>query len=259
MDTLSQHSAAPANGAQLTTVAPVTAVKRYRLNQIQIAQYSLPPGAPTEAFTPTRHRSVQETQTTKSDLTEADVSDPGEIIRSVEVLLQRAQQRGAELINSSKQTVDHQLTEARSQGRAEGIAEAAAQALELQRQFLQFVKNLESNALDLVLEIAEQVIGEHLTAHPESIRARISKALDYLQYAASAILVLHPDDLVDLDKKEVRSFLPSSITLESDPSLQRGVAVLRFGGCTIESSPAVHFKTIREQLKNYARLSASYD
>lgn len=106
--------------------------------------------------------------------------------------------------------------------------------------------------LRLVLAIAEEVIGEAIVKHPESIIARLNRALaDSLKAAGATI------ELNELDLKTVENLLSSNLEqqtsaqswkLSVNPDLKRGEFNLVADQCLIHSSPSLHFNNISKKL-----------
>ncbi|HEX4354548.1 MAG TPA: FliH/SctL family protein [Polyangiales bacterium] len=170
----------------------------------------------------------------------AEVSDARRDAQQIEELARLEARRIAE---DARAHADRILAEARAEGEslrdaaiaegnAIGRAEATKQLVDFARLRGDTLRKAEQQALQAVLLVAAQLLGETLRAEPSQITRLLEPHLTRLRRAETLILHLHPDDAAWLERHP-RALegvgLEGSIELRTDPAIARG-------GCLVESN-----------------------
>jgi flagellar assembly protein FliH len=91
--------------------------------------------------------------------------------------------------------------------------------------------------LDLACELARQVLHQELTVNTEVLMPVLREALEMLGAdCKTAVVKLHPADLIELGEQIHADFAGLSLTLRADATLQQGGCVLESAGTVIDAS-----------------------
>ncbi|MBI5437875.1 MAG: flagellar assembly protein FliH [Nitrosomonadales bacterium] len=143
----------------------------------------------------------------------------------------------AELENLRQQAYDEGYAQGRDTGYAAGAQQARTEAAQihlllqnLQNALNQVDEQLAQSLLDLSLEIARKIAGDHLQAKPEIILKIIGDAIGSLpHFNQNAHLVLHPDDTELVRKQMGEQLSHAGWKIFTDTQIKRG-------GCRVETS-----------------------
>lgn len=116
------------------------------------------------------------------------------------------------------------------------------------------LRELEQQALTIVLQVAEAVIGQSLVEQPESILERIKQALSVIRDSGDIHLILAPPD--EAIVRQERSKLSHSglgplpdHCIQYSSELEPGSFRLETPLSRIESNPAKHLAAIQAQIR----------
>jgi flagellar biosynthesis/type III secretory pathway protein FliH len=113
--------------------------------------------------------------------------------------------------------------QAEAQGRADGVAAVAAQALALATLEARTDERALERSVALARVLAERLLGEELRLAPERVVALARQALAEARGARRVRLVAHPDDVALLERALPELGLePDAVSLVSDPARSRG-------------------------------------
>ncbi len=189
----------------------------------------------------------------------AAVEAPGErefgaaLIRSKEIIA--AARAEAEKIRQEALSTLHEERElARKRGLDEGRIEAAANLLNLSALRTSVIASAERELLEIAVSVAEEVVGETLKLQPESIYARLRRAMNYALNARRVTLSVNPAD-ADYVRPRLEELLSGhgaqlSLALREDPTMSKGDARLETEISVVEASVAAHFAAIRAHLSS---------
>lgn len=145
-------------------------------------------------------------------------------------------------------------------GQAEGQAEVAAASGHLasalsqfDTQLSQFDEKLSEDILALAIDIAREVVRQHVIHQPDNILAVINDALALLSHHHVAIF-LHPEDLALVRSNAGDSLTHSGHRLHEDTSLQRGDCRLEAGNTHVDGSLAARWRRVVATLGSEAPL-----
>ncbi|MDD9934153.1 MAG: FliH/SctL family protein [Myxococcales bacterium] len=174
------------------------------------------------------------------------------------VRILRADRRGprllkAEVVNATVEAraiLERARTEARAlreqarldghvQGREEAKAELAAELTAHAHACAQALDALEPQAIEVALQAARRLVGDALEGDDGAVRDLVADLLARLRRARRVTIRIHPDDedaarqALALDAQ--REGQTRALTLESDPTLERGDCVLESDMGTIDA------------------------
>lgn len=153
-------------------------------------------------------------------------------------ILDGARKEAAAIREEARQlylTVENKIKEASEKGHAEGREEGLASVTELlakiRKDQEEVLKDLEKQALNLVVEIAHKVLGDALKTSDEALLGLIREALKE-SMGNELVVMVNPDDFEKMREKQ-NSLLTA---LQGSQTLQiKASAAVRPGSCMIES------------------------
>jgi flagellar biosynthesis/type III secretory pathway protein FliH len=137
-------------------------------------------------------------------------------------IVQRAEQRAAELLARAEAEAASLRAHAADQGRGEAAASFAARSLSLAAREHAIDEHSTDRLVDLARLLAERLLGEALRLDPSRIAALARQALTEAQGARRIEIAAHPEDAALLAKElEVAGFEQAARILP-DPTRSRG-------------------------------------
>ena len=148
--------------------------------------------------------------------------------------------------------------------RARSLAETTQQLAELRNQLQaehahthqQLLKTTEGELLDLVVAVAEEVVGEAIRLQPESLLARVRRALAHV--SGPVQLIVNADDHALLGSKLAQLAPANSecaeLAIQQSEDLPPGTARLITERGAIESSTTDHLHAMRQHLQSQPSL-----
>jgi len=127
---------------------------------------------------------------------------------------------------------------------------SAAAALELaadrvEASVRQLNEDLAAQAVELALQIAEAVLGRELATVDDPAADALRRALARVPDDVKVTVRLHPADRADLDPSVLGG---RSVTIEADPSLARGDAVVETDSGLVDAGVGAALARVREVL-----------
>ncbi len=168
-------------------------------------------------------------------------------------IIQAARTDAEKLLHDAQAIAQTERTRAREQGFEEGKIKAAELILAAEAVYRTTVSRAHQGLLDLVFQVAEEVVGESLRVQPESVAARIARAVEQAIVSRRLVLVVHPTDSAyvrgSLDR--LRAKVPGEIVfgVEEDENIPQGDARLATDFGTIEASVAAHLAALKNHLR----------
>lgn len=165
--------------------------------------------------------------------------------------------------------MDRAMTHARQQGFDQGVAEgrirgrkAAEDAAEdhmasvnavvevvlmsLRRREQEVEQRMRIEAAEIGLEVAGAILDHEVAAATDPGADAIGRCLALAPERGDLLVRLHPDDVEQLG--EIDGLLARELTVVSDPSLERGDAVVAVDEATIDARRATAIQRVRELL-----------
>jgi flagellar biosynthesis/type III secretory pathway protein FliH len=137
-------------------------------------------------------------------------------------IVERAEQRAAELLARAEAEAATLRTRAAEEGRAEGAAAFAAHSLTLAAR----ERELDERALDRLVALArllaERLLGETLQLDPSRVVALARQALTEAQGARRIEIAAHPEDAPLLAKELGAAGVDQIVRIVPDPARNRG-------------------------------------
>ncbi len=177
-------------------------------------------------------------------------------------------ERKEEKEKKRRQEVERQITLARAEGRARGIAEGQQQAATALEQPAEAIKEAarllaETRAqlsaktipelVKLCLTVAKKIAGDALRAHPEEIESLLSDILEEASDKTIASIRLHPDDIQALDGSDIIEALSKSdVHIVPDTSLSRGGSVIETDHGILDARVETRIDVLCQQLMETA-------
>jgi flagellar assembly protein FliH len=141
-------------------------------------------------------------------------------------------------------------------GHAAGQAAAAQQLFDVAKLRHDTLRSTERQALQAVLLVAAQLVGETLSADPQPLVESIAKQLARVRRAQSIVLKVHPLDAAWLQQNA--SALSQHAELEGQLELRADATISR-GGCLIESTLGEVDARIETRIAELARVLGLHD
>jgi len=158
---------------------------------------------------------------------------------------------------------EKRVREAREAGRAEGEAQAGAQAQEEVRATIerlanaiaeldqyrgQLLRQTETDAVRLSIAIARRVLRRELTVDPSSIEGLVRAALERLQSQETCRVRMHPDFVPALRDCVERMGMENRVEVISDAAQEPGAAVFEMSRGSLNASIDSQLKEIERGL-----------
>jgi type III secretion system HrpE/YscL family protein len=132
-----------------------------------------------------------------------------------------------------------------------GAAQAAAQLVRLQERLEQEARRMEEDATMLAVRIAEKIIGQQLTLHPETICSVVAQCLKTAHGGRHLTIIIHPDDepLVQKAVPRLATGLSGvSLEVKSDQQMARGDCIVQSEFGQVDGRIATQLQTMLEAL-----------
>jgi flagellar biosynthesis/type III secretory pathway protein FliH len=140
--------------------------------------------------------------------------------------------------------------QAEAQGRADGVAAVAAQALALASLEARADERSLERVVALARMLAERLLGEELRLAPERVVALARQALGEARGARRVRLVAHPDDVALLERSLPELGIePDVITLAADPARARAELRLETEIGVLDAELGPQLDRLTERLK----------
>lgn len=130
---------------------------------------------------------------------------------------------------------------------AAALRELQAAAADLLARELPVVEQLETMSAGLAVDLAEALVGHHLTVGECAAGDAVARALDLAPQGAAATVRLHPDDAATF-ATDASGLAGRSVTVVADASLQVGDCVVDCGARRIDARLAPAVQRLREVL-----------
>jgi len=127
--------------------------------------------------------------------------------------------------------------------RTVGLLAAASHALDARTEPV--LHEAEDTLLATALDLAEAVIGHHLSDGPSAARLALRRALDPASPTRPNAVRMHPDDLAVIDPAVLAA---TGVQFQADPSLARGDAVSEFADGFLDARIGTAFARARAAL-----------
>jgi flagellar biosynthesis/type III secretory pathway protein FliH len=146
--------------------------------------------------------------------------DAAEVARA---LLSAAEQRASQVLAAARAEAAAVRLRAEEEGRADGAAAVAAQAIALSSLEALADERQMDRWVELARLLAERLLGAELALDPSRVVALARQALDETRGARQVKIVAHPDDLALLERSAAALGLePSAMRFEPDADRARG-------------------------------------
>ena len=159
-------------------------------------------------------------------------------------LVEAAQQKAVAVLRQADKGAQEVTTRAAAEGRADGLAQAAATLIAAQQRRAQILEEAESALVTLATEAAERVIRAELALAPERVRDIARDLVARVRRARTLTVRVHPDDL-----ELVRSILPRHAEIRPDTGLQRADVVLETESGELDARIAVQLAALRRAIE----------
>src|SRR5690606_12844355 len=137
-------------------------------------------------------------------------------------MLERAKAEAEALIARAQAEVAELRARAEAEGRAEGAARLAAQALALREHEARADERALDRIVDLARLLAERLLGEQLTLDPTRVTALAKSALAEARGARTITLVASPEDVTVLQNALAAGELPRVTRVVAQAGRPRG-------------------------------------
>ena len=137
-------------------------------------------------------------------------------------------------------------------GKQEALEEFGRTLDAVEALFRKTVLAAEKDILDLVVTIAESVIGSELKVQSETLAKRISREIATLSKRSEIRILVHPHDL-EVTREQLNVLIPGlEIKLSTASEIERGDAVILTPAGTLTLSVTKHLDGIRKELLSSA-------
>jgi flagellar assembly protein FliH len=147
----------------------------------------------------------------------------------------------------ASELADHRSAAERLQAAAMAF-EAAAR--DLSRQDAVALADVEREAIELAVALAEELVGYELTSVDEPVRDALTRAAALLPDRGTPVIRVHPADeatTVDATASSVLTW-GGEVSIVADPSVERGGCVVDVGPCRIDAQLASAIGRMRATL-----------
>jgi len=170
-------------------------------------------------------------------------------------IVNSARKQAAYILSNAEQEAKRHLIEQRQLGYESGRAEAIEHFWKLFRTEQQIEADLTKRAqnavCELTLKIAQQVVATAIAEQPESILARVKRAMIKLNALEHVTIFAHPSQLAVLETAVSSGALGYSIKIAADASLNPSDARLEYSNFQILASASEHLAAIEKHLNQY--------
>lgn len=132
-----------------------------------------------------------------------------------------AKEQASQIIADAKRSATELRLQAAAEGRAQGVAELAAQYLALHARQNRLRDTQLQHSIALAKILAERLIGEAIQLDPALVGRMAQQSLQQLAERNALTLRAHPDDHTEI-AKQVTALGLQSVSLRADTSLQHG-------------------------------------
>lgn len=177
-----------------------------------------------------------------------------EYLTSARSLLALARKEAKELLQDAAQKANNIRLNAYAEGFQVGLSAAAEQLLDSVSMQRRALLAAEADALDLVIQIAREVVGVCAHTSPERLAERIHNSLHDLLHQNGIQVFVHPSLTETITSKlSLPEYSPVSVL--ADPSLCPNAVRIESSAGTIECSNEAHLEAIIAVLKEGTRIS----
>ncbi len=142
--------------------------------------------------------------------------------------------------------------QAAQEGRLEGRRSLAAAEMSLRAEAARIRAEAAERLVRLAATLARQVLDRELQTGPAAIRALVRKALSQVSWCRQAVLHLHPEDAAVLtrDQPGLAQLVSegADLTLQADPTLERGDCVLQTDAGRVDGSVRTQLAALERAL-----------
>jgi len=226
---------------------------------------------PALNFQTIRHMENEEDFEDKNDsFDEAMVRE--EIIREARIeadmIIQEAKYEAARIIEdaerSSKESYSAMVEEARIKGYEDGLKEVKKQYEDLlteaeyirehaRIEYNDVLSSIESDAVNIILDIAKKVVGNELSTNKENIMFLIRQAFEKCANKENIVLKVSPDDYEYIceNKDSLLAMVEGigELDIKKEPSLKSGGCIVETPLGSIDASLQTKFKKIEESFR----------
>lgn len=173
-------------------------------------------------------------------------------------VLAAAKEQAAAIVEEARKHVDSELINAKKRATENASEEIASNLLKIERERANILEQAKDEIVSMVLAISEEVIGESLKVQPESIVARIKRAVAYACSSRSIRLIINPQDepFVKEHLNEISKLATScqSLVLQTDLNIKLGEARLETDIAVVRSSISEHINRIKEHFQHLTKI-----
>ena len=162
-----------------------------------------------------------------------------------------AERRAEQIIRASEREAAGVRLRAEAEGRADGAASIAAQALALATQEARADQRQLDRSVELAVLLAERLLGETLVVEPERIVALARQALREARSAHQVSIVAHPEDAAILQRSfQTLGVPPEAARIQPDPERERGNLRLETEASILDAELAPQLERLALKLRD---------
>jgi flagellar biosynthesis/type III secretory pathway protein FliH len=162
-------------------------------------------------------------------------------------LLEEAEAEARRLREEAQGEADAVRSRAREDGRAEGLAAAAAERIVAAEERDRALSALRDDLLEAAVALAGRILEREVTA-PGEVVAAAERALDLVRGRARVLLRCSPDDLEELRRAGTGRLAGPAVRLEAAPALGRGEVVVETEAGQVDARPGTQLEALRRAL-----------
>jgi flagellar assembly protein FliH len=217
-------------------------------------------------------RTIEAISLDKNSTDESGIANSEEIIKNAridaELIIQEAQYEANRILENSKIEADENkdkiFSEAREKGYNDGFTEGKQQYEELvseaeqirenaKLEYKEILDSIESDAVNLILDIAKNVIGTEISFHKEDILYLVKQAFEKCANKESVLLKAAPEDydFIIANKNRLLSMIENvgELKIKKDSSLKAGACIIETQYGSIDAGIQTKIKKIEEMFK----------
>lgn len=188
--------------------------------------------------------------------------------READLMLQEAQMEALRLLEKAESEINEAFNsacdEAREQGYKEGIAQAQDEyesklneaefiRSHAKTEYNEVLESIESDMVDIILDVARKVIGEEIKTNKENLFYLIRKALEKSSNQDEVTLKVSVKDykFLEEEKEELYKIIPGTedMTIKKDASMEEGDLLLETAFGSIDAGVNTQLDKIEEEFR----------
>lgn len=172
--------------------------------------------------------------------------------QQAQAIIEEAQKKAAAIVHAGQTERERIRDEARQQGRQEGLAQVSEHILRAKMQAREVVEAAQKDILSLAVQVAEKIIGHHITNEPEIVVDICATAVETLRTVRHMVLRVNPADAAVL-RNNTKRFMEAlgrsvEVSIKEDPEVESGGCVVQTEFGTLDAQLKTQFEMLRNLL-----------